>query len=293
MKTLDKLRTKRKISRTVCTKLINKGYLLSESCDIKKESDQEQLSERLSKAKQLDLKSLNSEIENLISDSALFETEIQSSLGYEEQINEAKFKIKSKINKFKIDQQSIAPLAANGSNVRINYPATSINLPKLRIPTFNEDANTFIEFINSFNNATDSNDSLSNVDKFIYLKSFLSSEAFKIVSAFSLTEENYNSCLSLLKDRYGKQDHLIIHFMNRLLETEPVKPSFNLKRLRKLHNESEISDLVVEFHRKKDSSKIGDVNELITFIKSEIESRESANTVTGHFQKVPEIPRDD
>ncbi|XP_055951561.1 uncharacterized protein LOC129987626 [Argiope bruennichi] len=321
METLDKLKAKRKIIRTACTKLINKAYLLLESCDIESERDQEQLSEHLSslEAKQLDLKSLNSEIEDLISDSALFDIEIQSSFEYEEQINEAKFKIKSKIKKFKTDQQPIPPLAANGSNVRINCPATSINLPKLRIPTFSGDASTFLEFINSFNNAIDSNDSLSNVDKFIYLKSFLSGEAYKIVSGFSLTEENYKSCLSLLKDRYGKQDHLISHFMNRLLETEPVKSSFNLKGLRKLHDESEISirnlnsmgiasgnyghlpipillkqlpqDLVIEFHRRRDSYKIGDVNELIKFIKFEIESRESANIATGHSQKVPEIPR--
>ncbi|XP_055928673.1 uncharacterized protein LOC129959808 [Argiope bruennichi] len=119
METLDKLKAKRKIIRTACTKLINKVYLLLESCDIESESDQEQLSEQLSslEAKQLDLKSLNSEIEDLISDSALFDIEIQSSFEYEEQINEAKFKIKSKIKKFKTDQQPIPPLAANGSNI--------------------------------------------------------------------------------------------------------------------------------------------------------------------------------
>ncbi|KAF8770948.1 hypothetical protein HNY73_018417 [Argiope bruennichi] len=153
METLDKLKTKRKISRTACTKLINKIYLFLENCDIKKESDQEQLSEHLLslEAKQLDFKSLNNETEDLISDSALFETEIQSSLEYEEQINEAKFKMKSNIDKFKIDQQPVAPLAANGSSVRINYPVTCLNLPKLRIPTFSGNDSTFLEFINSFN----------------------------------------------------------------------------------------------------------------------------------------------
>ncbi|KAF8789001.1 hypothetical protein HNY73_006983 [Argiope bruennichi] len=107
--------------------------------------------------------------------------------------------------------------------------------------------------------------------------------------------------------------------MNRLLETEPVKSYFSLKRLQTLYDESEISirnlnsmgiasgnyghlllpillkqlpqDLVIEFHRKRDSTKIGDVNELIKLIKFEIETRESANIVTGHSQKVPEIPR--
>ncbi|GFX46598.1 DUF1758 domain-containing protein [Trichonephila clavipes] len=50
-------------------------------------------------------------------------------------------------------------------------------------------------------------------------------------------------------------------------------------------------DLVVEFHRQKDSKNIGDVRELMKFIKFEIESRESANIALGHSQKIPENSR--
>ncbi|GFX59781.1 DUF1758 domain-containing protein [Trichonephila clavipes] len=48
-------------------------------------------------------------------------------------------------------------------------------------------------------------------------------------------------------------------------------------------------DLVVEFHRQKDSKDIGDVRELMKFIK--FESRESANIPLGHSQKIPENSR--
>ncbi|GFQ65269.1 integrase catalytic domain-containing protein [Trichonephila clavata] len=212
---------------------------------------------------------------------------------------------KSKINKKHLSQLAVNFNGANESNVRTNNPALSLNLPKLRIPNFSGDSSTYLEFINCFTNAIDANESLNNVDKFIYLKSFLSGEASKIVSGFALTEDNYKSCLNLLKDKYGRQNHLISCFMNKLLEIEPVKSSFNLKGLRKLHDESEINignlysmgvasgnyghllipillkqlphDLVVEFHRQKDSKNIGDVKELMKFIKFEIESRESAN----------------
>ncbi|GFT85138.1 DUF1758 domain-containing protein [Trichonephila clavipes] len=50
-------------------------------------------------------------------------------------------------------------------------------------------------------------------------------------------------------------------------------------------------DLVVEFHRQKDSKDIGDVRELMKVIKFEIESRESANIALGHSQKIPENSR--
>ncbi|GFW04099.1 integrase catalytic domain-containing protein [Trichonephila clavipes] len=286
METIEKIRAKRKTVRSASTKAPN-----------------------------------NKEVEDLLSDKELFEAEIEGSLEYEENINEVRYKIKSKISKIHLSQPVVNSKGANESNVRTNNSAFSLNLPKLRIPNFSGDSSTYLEFINSFTNAIDAKESLSNVDKFIYLKSFLSGEASKIVSGFALTEDNYKSCLNLLKDRYGRQNHLISCYMNKLLEIEPVKSSFNLKGLRKLHDESEINirnldsiymgiasgnyghllipimlkqlphDLVVEFHRQKDSKDIGDVRELMRFIKFEIESRESANIALGHSQKIPENSR--
>ncbi|GBM10744.1 hypothetical protein AVEN_129-1 [Araneus ventricosus] len=320
MEAIEKFKSKRKVVRTASTKLVNQITLLLESYDIKKEKDRKKLSEYLLNVedKLKELKTLNKEIEELITDKAVFEADIETSFEYEEKLNDLKFQIKSKIDNFKIEQQPVTapPVNIPANNAETKRPATSISLPKLRIPTFSGDASTFLEFINSFSNAIDSNESLNNVEKFIYLKSFLSGEAYKSVSGFSLTEENYKSCLDLLKDRYGRQDHLIGHFINKLLEIEPVKSSFNLRGLRKLHDESEISirnlnsmgidsknyghllipillkqlphDLVIEYHRKRDSGKTGDVHELIKFIKFEIESQESANIVTGHTHKVSE-----
>ncbi|GBM64461.1 hypothetical protein AVEN_194224-1 [Araneus ventricosus] len=320
MEAIEKFKSKRKVVRTASTKLVNQITLLLESYDIKKEKDRKKLSEYLLNVedKLKELKTLNKEIEELITDKAVFEADIETSFEYEENLNDLRFQIKSKIDNFKIEQQPVTapPVNIPANNAETKRPATSISLPKLRIPTFSGDASTFLEFINSFSNAIDSNESLNNVEKFIYLKSFLSGEAYKSVSGFSLTEENYKSCLDLLKDRYGRQDHLIGHFINKLLEIKPVKSSFNLRGLRKLHDESEISirnlnsmgidsknsghllipillkqlphDLVIEYHRKRNSGKTGDVHELIKFIKFEIESRESANIVTGHTHKVSE-----
>ncbi|GFR33477.1 DUF1758 domain-containing protein [Trichonephila clavata] len=288
MEAIDRVKAKRKVIRSASTKFVNKVKSFLEDFDSQNETNQEQLFEYLLNLddKQIELKTLNKVVEDLLSDEELFKAEIEG---------------------------------ANESNVRTNNPALSLNLPKLQIPNFSGDSSTYLEFINCFTNAIDANESLNNVDKFIYLKSFLSGEASKIVSGFALTEDNYKSCLNLLKDRYGRQDHLISCFRNKLLEIEPVKSSFNLKGLRKLHDESEINirnldsmgvasgnyghllipillkqllhDLVVEFHRQKDSKNIGDVKELMKFIKFEIESRESANIALGHSQKIPENSR--
>ncbi|GFU46773.1 integrase catalytic domain-containing protein [Trichonephila clavipes] len=192
-------------------------------------------------AKRIELLTLNKDVENLLSDKELFEAEIEGSLEYEENINEVRYKIKSKINKIHVSQPVYNCNGANESNERTNIYSSefSLNLPELRIPTFSGDSSTYLEFINSVTNAIDANESLSNADNFIFLKSFLSGEASKIVSAFALTEDNYKSCLNFLKDGYDRQGHLNSCSMNKLLEIEPVKSSFNLEGFKKLHDESE------------------------------------------------------
>ncbi|GFR07806.1 uncharacterized protein TNCT_173821 [Trichonephila clavata] len=101
MEAIDKVRAKRKVVRSASTKFVNKVKSFLETFDSQNETHQEQLSEYLLNldAKQIELQSLNKEVEVLLSDEELFEAEIEGSLENEENINEVKYKIKSKINK--------------------------------------------------------------------------------------------------------------------------------------------------------------------------------------------------
>ena len=243
METIEKFKTKRKLIRTACTKLISTIENVMENTRPENETERTKLSEYLLslEEKQSYLKDLNCKIEELITDSTIFETEISKSLEYDESICETKFKIKRKLNELKIEKSNDRAIDHSNQNTNSSNSQISVNLPKLNIPTFSGDPTTFLEFFNNFTSAIDLNESLRTIDKFMYLKSFLSGEAQKIVSGFALNEENYSSCLKLLKDRYGKQDYLISCFVNKLLEIEPVKSSSNIKALRNLYDESEIS----------------------------------------------------
>lgn len=318
MEPMDKLISKRKYVRGAVTKLINKSKTLLEESD----PDYETLLEKLSllEEKQKELKTLDANIESLITNSAAFDTEIASSIEYDEDLSSMKIRIKNRIKLMKKednteDSKLNESLSANNSTT---VPGISSNLPKLAIPNFSGDSHLFLDFYNCFLTIIDSNNSLTKVEKFIYLKSYLSGEAYQIVAGFALTEENYSSCLNLLKERYGKSERIISVYMNKLLEMEPVKQSSNLKGLRKLYDESEVSirnlnslgvtsdnyghlliplilkqlppDLVVEYHRKRDPKYGGDVKHLIKFLKSEIESREAAQLVTSANTK-PENTR--
>ncbi|GFQ97110.1 uncharacterized protein TNCT_118281 [Trichonephila clavata] len=158
MEAIDKVKAKIKVVRSASTKFVNKVKSFLENFDSQYKTNQEQLFEYLLNldAKQIELQTLNKE-EDLLSDEELFKAEIECSLEYEENINEVKYKIKSKINKKHLSQLAVNFKGENESNVRTNNPALSLNLPKLRIPNFSGYSSTYLEFINSFTNAIDDN----------------------------------------------------------------------------------------------------------------------------------------
>ncbi|XP_035226844.1 uncharacterized protein LOC118199150 [Stegodyphus dumicola] len=116
----------------------------------------------------------------------------------------------------------------------------SVKLPKLTIPNFYGDSCSWLDFWGQFTNAIDNNPNLTPIDKFSYLKSLLVSSTFNVVAGFSLTEENYNSAIDLLKNRFGHQDLVINAHMSKPLNLKQVKNAANVKKLRELYDSCEI-----------------------------------------------------
>ena len=59
------------------------------------------------------------------------------------------------------------------------------------------------EFWDSFESAIHSNDSLSNVDKFSYLRGLLLEPARSAIAGFALASANNEAAVELLKKRFG------------------------------------------------------------------------------------------
>ena len=89
------------------------------------------------------------------------------------------------------------------------------------------------EFWDSFESSIHSNDSLSDVDKFNYLRGLQEESAKSCISGFSLTAANYNSAVDILKKRYGKSAVQRAH-MQQLMKTKRVKDERDLPSLRRL-----------------------------------------------------------
>jgi hypothetical protein len=91
----------------------------------------------------------------------------------------------------------------------------NIKLPKLVIKKFQGKHSEYQTFGESFDAAVHSNESLSDIEKLNYLRSFLEGSASATIAGLSLTNENYKIAVGLLRDRYGNKQ------MDSLLKTHP------------------------------------------------------------------------
>ena len=98
-------------------------------------------------------------------------------------------------------------------------------LPKLVLPRFKGDITTFQSFWDSFQSAVNNNPSLSNIDKFNYLKALLDGPAARCIQGLTLTSVNYDTALEILQDRFGKKQHIISAHMDDLLKLTPCSDS--------------------------------------------------------------------
>ncbi len=99
---------------------------------------------------------------------------------------------------------------------------TKAKLPKLSLKKFTGNPIDWQSFYDSYTAAVHSNDTLSKVDKFNYLKTLLEGPAASAIAGFSLTEENYETALKLLKDRYANPQVIASSHVDALLKLESV-----------------------------------------------------------------------
>lgn len=296
---LDKFKKKRKIERTNVSKLITKVDIALNEENVDELDDH--LAVLLEKVEVL--KNLDRDVESLIEAKGI-EEEVTLSSEYQEKI----IRCASKIKRFlKRKESTILPNTSQQATTLNDSVISqqSIKLPKIVIKPFSGDPKSWTEFWNSFESTIDKNDLLSQIEKFTYLKSYLTGTALNTISGFELSDINYDSCVKLLKDRFGRKDVIINSFMNKILKLQGVKYSSNVFALRKLYDELDISirnltslkvdsksygpllipillnllpeDLVLEFNRERTSSEYPDVSVLLAFLKKEVECREAVS----------------
>lgn len=89
----------------------------------------------------------------------------------------------------------------------------NVKLPNLELPTFNGNIMAYQEFHDLFTATIHSNMSLSPVQKFGYLKKYLSGKPLELISGLKVCDSNYSVARDLIHDRYGnKQRSIDAHY---------------------------------------------------------------------------------
>ncbi|XP_040068215.1 uncharacterized protein LOC120841389 [Ixodes scapularis] len=193
------------------------------------------------------------------------------------------------------------------------HVATSkVKLPKLELQRFGGAATDWQPFWEQYKQAIHDNDSLSNAEKFLYLRSTFTGKAASAIAGIQATgEENYNTVVELLRERFGRTDVLIQEHLSQLLDLPAVQHSSEVSGLRRLcdhlqRNRAALTalgvkrdtygamlcsallrmlpgELVIDYHKcRRPTDKENDcikIESLQRFLKLEVESREEAQQV--------------
>ena len=112
-------------------------------------------------------------------------------------------------------------------------------LPKLELPTFKGDALKWQGFWDQFEVTINNNETLNDIDRFSYLRRYISGQALAAISGLSLSKNNYTQAINLLQERYSNPQVLITAHMESLLKVKRVKTMDSIEQLRDLYNDVE------------------------------------------------------
>ena len=144
----------------------------------------------------------------------------------------------------------------NSVNIATQLPSQQkirVKLPKLSLRRFSGKPAEWQSFWDSYTAAVHSNENLSKVDKFNYLKSFLEGPAATAIAGFALTDENYEAAVQLLENRFANPQMIISSHMDALLKLDAVSDILDVGKIRRLYYSIDIH--IRSFQNLKVSSK--------------------------------------
>ena len=103
-------------------------------------------------------------------------------------------------------------------------------------------------FWDTIESAIHSNKTLSDVERFAYLRGLLESQANASTAGFTLTSANYISAVDVLKRRYRNKNAIQRAHLDELLKIQPVYSDRDSRRLGKFYD-------MVESHFRRSSAQ--------------------------------------
>ncbi|XP_064475530.1 uncharacterized protein LOC135389409 [Ornithodoros turicata] len=256
---MDKLRKNRSVVRGATTRRLSSATDLLKQEIPSTEELQVALDDLLDK--DATLAGLNEKIAHLVYDDS-YEEEVSTALDYHERILSciSRIRLHTRSRSDAILAQAAATVSLqdtpgdrteyvmsgaaptaptvhdNPALVMVPRPSTKrVALPKLQVPVFSGDLRERHGFWEHFEATIHTNPDLPAIEKFKYLRSYLTGQAKRAVEWIRLTEDNYATAVNVLTQRFGRTDTLVDEHIDSLLAITPIQNSSQLARLRQLY----------------------------------------------------------
>ncbi|XP_065070234.1 uncharacterized protein LOC135695167 [Rhopilema esculentum] len=110
------------------------------------------------------------------------------------------------------------------------------NLPKIEMPKFSGKPEQWQEFWDTFESSVHNNQAVAEIDKFAYLRRYVTDSAKACIAGFCATAANYKLTVEALQKRFEKKSLIQQAHINALLNIAPVFNDWDAARLRKLYD---------------------------------------------------------
>lgn len=221
------------------------------------------------------LKSLEQNIENAFSDMSQIECDefMETLLNFQDLILDLGVELETKSESESIKDNNHKPVSGQNSEV-LNGKECMIKLPKLEIPNFYGDNDSWISFKELFQSSILNNSNLSQIEKLQYLQTCVKGPAFKLIRGFPLKDENLKNCWEILCNRFENKRQLAINQLNKVfsLKLNKIDDSKSMLLLIDTVNESvrNLTTLGLESHALSD---LMFVNFMLTKLDNSVRQR--------------------
>ena len=181
------------------------------------------------------IRTLDSEVIELIEEEEALTTEIQQADEYRESIHSYLLRIEAAL----VPATPPTSGATGPIDVDKTAPSTSttVKLPRLKLRAFAGDLTQWTPFWESFEAAVHTNSHLTPVEKFNYLNSVVEGTAQEAIAGLSLTAANYEQAVTTLKKRFGSKQNIINKHMDAMLNMGSVFSCTDVKGLQHLFDQ--------------------------------------------------------
>ena len=135
------------------------------------------------------------------------------------QTHTVNYKIRAAVIKQKLERK-VSPNSASINNSR-SSANDSYKLKRLSLASFGGSQIDWLSFYQDFVASVDSNDNMSGITKFRYLKDCLHGEARRAIDGLPITNSSYAQAMQILKSRYHDVEKMVETYMKAIIAIQP------------------------------------------------------------------------